>query len=324
MKILKVEPITLEYYTAFSGYDGFTFYYDDKQKKYSVMNQKTLEATKPFLDGIYLSDFQLGAWTANYFVGRIDDKYYIVDADGNCFFEEDKPFVICRNVFVQADCKYVVNNELKKVFPSDGEKIEIYESEHYNFAVFLNDAKQYRVITAKGEDAYKCYTMRNPSTTIKLHSGKKEYTLGGLEDGYFVFYDDYMGFLNKNFEIIDTTVYISKYVTKLKDSLAGIFTYKSEPVYSSYLLSKVDVYRKHGNVEFIWANGNTYVFCDDRTEKYSYSISLPQLIGDRIYYRAGSTIFVLDLDGKEIARKHLEIEEAYKIRLLEELLEKQK
>lgn len=287
------------------------------------MNRKTLEATKSFLDDIYLSDFQLGTWTANYFVGRIGDKYYLVDADGNCFFEESKPFVICRNVFVQADCKYVVNNEMKKVFPSDGEKIEIYKSEHYDFAVFLNDAKQYRVITAKGEDAYKCYTMRNPSRTIKLHSGKKEYTLGGLEDGYFVFCD-YIGFLNKNFEIIDTTVFLSKYVQKLEDSLAGIFTYGSVPVYSSYLLSKVDVYRKHGNVEFIWANGNTYVFCDDRTEKYSYSISLPQLIGDRIYYRAGSIIFVLDMDGKEIARESLEIQEAYKISLLEKLLERQK
>lgn len=94
MKILKVEPITSEDYTAFSGYDGLAFYFDEKQKKVSVMNRETLEATEPFLDDIYLSDFQLGTWTANYFAGRIGDKYYIVDADGNCFFEEPIFFVM--------------------------------------------------------------------------------------------------------------------------------------------------------------------------------------------------------------------------------------
>lgn len=111
---------------------------------------------------------------------------------------------------------------------------------------------------------------------------------------------------------------------KIKDSLAGIYTYDSKPVYSSYLLSKVDAYRKHGNVEFVWANGNTYIFCDERIEKYAYPITWPQLIGDKIYYSVGFTIFVLDMHGKKIACKSLEIEEAYKIKLLEKLVEKQK
>lgn len=314
MKTLKVERIVLEDYFGFSGYENFAFYYDEEQKKYSVMNRKTLEATKPFLDDIFLSDFQLGTWTTNYFVGRIGDKYYLVDADGTCYFEEDKPFVICKNVFVQADCKYIVNNDLQRVFPQANGKIEIYKSEHYDFAVFHGDT--YDLITVKGEPASREY-----SSNIHT-SNDKNVTFESMEDGYLVFFhssgDIIYCFLNENFEIID---YFFKDSVKKMKGRAGIFICNGKPKYSSYLYSKIDAYCKYGNVEFVWTNGKSYIFSEDQVQEYTFAIAKPRLIGDKIYYRANSTIIVLDQQGKRIASKDLAVEEVYKIKLLEELLE---
>lgn len=319
MKALKVERIFLEDYFGFSGYENFAFYYDEEQKKYSMLNRKTQEATRPFLDEFYLSDFQLGTWTANYFVGRIGDKYYLVDADGNCYFEEDKPFVICKNVFVQADCKYVVNNELETFMPLEGHKIEIYKSENYNFAIVCNVTPvTYDLLTVKGVPASREYSSN-------IHSSNdKSVTFEGVEDGYLVFLSS-LGdsriycFLNENFEICE---YLIKRHVKKLEGRAGAFTYNGKPIYSSYLYSKIDAYYKYGDVEFAWVNGKSYIFSENQVQEYPFAISEPRLIGDKIYYRASSIIIVLDKQGKEIARKGLEIEEAYKIKLLEELLEK--
>ncbi len=318
MKALKVKRISLEDYFGFTGYENFAFYYDEEQKKYSVMNRKTQEATQPFLDEIILNDFQLGTWTANYFVGRIGDKYYLVDADGNCYFEEDKPFVICKNVFVQADCKYVVNNELRTFIPLERHKIEIYKSENYNFAIVCNEITDtYALLTVKGESASREYSSN-------IHSSNdKSVTFEGVEDGHLVFLDSpgdrVYCFLNENFEIC---AYLTKRYVKKLEGRASIFIYGDKPIYSSYLYSKIDAYRKYGDVEFVWANGKSYIFSENQVQEYPFTIVEPRLIGDKIYYRASATIIVLDKQGKEISHKDLAIEEAYKIRLLEELLEK--
>lgn len=319
MKALKVERIVLEDYFGFSGYEDFAFYYDEEQKKYSVMNRKTLEATKPFLDDFYLSDFQLGTWTANYFVGRIGDKYYLVDADGNCYFEEDKPFVICKNVFVQADCQYVINNELKRLFLKGRNdiNIEIYKSENYNFAIICNEeAAVHDLLTVKGK-------LTSEYTSNIYSSNDKNVTFEGVEDGYLVFFhspgDIIYCLLNENFEIID---YFFKDSVKKMKGRAGIFICDDKPKYSSYLYSKIDAYCKCGNVEFVWANGKSYIFSEEQVQEYPFTISYPRVVGDLICYRAGFTIFVLDMEGKEIAYKDLAIEEAYMLRLLEILLDR--
>lgn len=322
MKALKVECIASNKYFIFSGYKNFAFWFDSNCKKWLVMNSKTREETQPFLDEIILNDFQLETWTANYFVGRIGDKYYLVDADGNCFFAEDKPFVICKNVFVQADCKYVVNNELQKIFPKDGVKIEVYKTQNYNFAIFYNKKSttcRYNLITVKGEKA--CYDRLFASWHSETVLNSKDYALQEVGEGCIRFVvndEEKVGFLNENFEVFYHLP--AKDVKKLENSLAGIYTCGDEPVYSSYLHSEVSTYRKYGNVEFVWTSDKSYVFAGPQPQEYSFIISAPKLIGDKIYYRAGSIIFTLNMNGKVILSKDLELEEAYKIELLEEII----
>lgn len=118
------------------GYPKFVFRYDDTVNKYSIMNTETKKKTEAFIDEVYLSSKPLKTWTSDYVAVRIGEKYFLCDNNGNCFFESDKPYIICRNVFVSEDGNYIITKKLEKISVIDpDERYFIIEFEEIKFNI---------------------------------------------------------------------------------------------------------------------------------------------------------------------------------------------
>lgn len=123
----------LEYFKVSQG-SNFRIVWSPKLEKYAVENLDTGNITDFFIDNIAVmrnadrnfhfdsEDIQ-PTWTSNYFCGKVDGYYYIIDRDGNAFLKSTEPYVICRNIIVGGARKenpnryvgeFVINRELKK------------------------------------------------------------------------------------------------------------------------------------------------------------------------------------------------------------------
>lgn len=113
------------------GYHSLKYKLDIFHAQYALLNLKKDTETDYFLDAIYPSYCESETWTGKYICGRIGKKFYIVDFDGNCFWESDKPYIICENVII-ADSTHIINKKFKKVEIDYGS--ELYVVQRYEHA----------------------------------------------------------------------------------------------------------------------------------------------------------------------------------------------
>ena len=144
MKNDKITGRTIEFngrtFTSPAVYPRFAFWCDEITGKIAIANvdentKNITEATEPFVDEVKYSELPLKTWTADYVVVRIGGYWYLTDSFGNCYYESKKPYIICRNVFVEADKTFIINKKLEKdKLESEKLRIDVIESGGYLFA----------------------------------------------------------------------------------------------------------------------------------------------------------------------------------------------
>ena len=320
------------------GYPNFGFWYDKDSGRYAIANIETKEITEPFVDGVIYSEVPLETWTANYVVVRIKDKYYLADNNGDCRYESDEPFIICRNVFVSGDKRYVINNNLIRVFPDDNMNIVVEKIGSYNFAFSIYKEE----VVARYVELPNDYEKVSENVDVNIHlysaDGKiREFKKSSCKLVSIVFdrldnwcvelkyldryndIDERIAFLNKSFEII--TIEITEdFLTPV-----GIRsnTYSNDYTFVSIYFAARVQFRKYGDLEVVVHDGKTYFFkAEGEIEEVDTIISEPQIMGKYIVYREHTRIVKRDFEGNVIAVDELSPKEAYEIVLQEKLLER--
>lgn len=307
------------------GYPKFGFLYDEEKKQYAIANVETCEITKPFVDEVIYSELPLETWVANYVVVRIGELYYLADCDGNCYLEYGEPYIICRNVFVEANRAYCINESLTMVQMKNCE-IVVNEYGGYKFAFW-----QYLPNKANEEEIDTFYLIKPNGYKFKAReeitsyssrfyniefSNLHNWVLEVGEDTYFI---------NSEFEIT-----IHMYESKLFGKKSQTYWYKEAEAddrrgtkYSTYFHSKIDNFRQYQELEIVWYNEKTYFFLPDgNVEEINASISMPQVAGDTIIYRQNCEIVKRAVEGHVLSKDDVEPKETYFLMLFEKLLEK--
>lgn len=315
----------LEYISP-NGYQNFGIRFDGEKKQYAIANIKTKETTAPFVDEVILSELKLETWVQNYVVVRIGELYYLCDCDGNCYLECSKAYIICRNVFVEASLSYCINELLTMVQMKDCEIVVTeYGGHKFAFWQYLpgkrpENEEQFYLIKPDGHKLKIKEIIRNgrfhsaPGDVDYSMIADWKFTAGSYSDG-----DTPTYFINNNFELIFDFFKADLIANKSK-------TYKeggkfSSGKYSTYFHSFMDDIVLFGELEIVWYGGKTYFFMPNGIiEVVENSISYPQDIGDFIVYRENCEIIMRDKNGKIERRKHIDVDEAYKMALYEKLL----
>lgn len=331
------------------GYPNFAFWYDESTQKYVIAsceltkespafrilegNEEVIDRvfnrieneenkikitgfTEPFVDEIIFSEAPLETWVADYVVVRIGEFYYLADNKGNCYHKRDKPFIICRNVFVSADRKTIITYGNKEVTPTVD--IVVKQFGDYNFAIASNtkgnaytDHKPYEsLLDINGkeifiEESYASYTKRlYLSNFEEMHN-------------WCLFYGDKVIFIDRTFNFVKT--YIIKFgygkdIAKVlkeehfigeKSKTYSIESYYGFIKYSTYFNSEV-VFDRVEDVEIVWHNGKTYFFKPNgRIEVINGEILKLRRSGKYFVYIIDNIVVMRDLNGEKVSEEEL-------------------
>lgn len=299
-------------YLIIKGYEKFRFRYDKFVGKYSVVNSENIEIeTEPFIDDVIFSELPLETWTANYVCVRVNEDYYLMDADGNCYYKHNSPFIICRNLFVSGDKRFVVNCELNMPLCNE---ISVWEDDGYCFAMRNDGNDIYELLDIYG---YTCCKV----TTDCLKEFAKWYTST-------VEFEDRICFFDKEFKTIPNPVlYNFELVGEKSKTYVGIFKIGPSIVntvqryYSTYFHAFVE-FKKIGKLEIIEYDDKTYYFdVNGDVETIQYTGIQHFLMEEYIVYRVGGKILARDLNGRsKTSGQVLEWKEMYQFTLMEDIL----
>lgn len=328
------------------GYPNFAFRYDGFKQKYAIAaceltkesstfrilegNKEVIERvfnrieneekkikinsfTEPFIDEIIFSEAPLETWVSDYVVVRIGEFYYLADNNGNCYHKRDKPFIICRNVFVSADRKTIITYGNKEVTPTVD--IVVKQFGDYNFAIASN---------TKGN----AYTDHKPYESLLDINGKEIFIeedcgrynrkvyLSNLEEvhNWCLFYKDEAVFIDRTFNITERyflhsgsemTERLRRCLTGKKSKTYYFVTTCSIKYYSTYFNSQV-AYDSIGNVEIIWYNRKTYFFKPNgKIEVINGEIMKYERSGKYFVYLIDNIVVMSDLNGEKVSEEEL-------------------
>ncbi len=269
-------------FISLNGYPKFAFRFDEERKKYIIRESRdTGVVTEAFVDEIIYSELPLETWTADYVVVRIGNAYYLADSEGNCYHKSDKPYIICRNLFVSEDKSFVINKKLEIVHFKE-EEMRILESGGYKFAVINNkNLKEMYFLSTLGVKNGWDIDIYTYST-----SNLEKWYLKGIRD----LYKNSYRFFNKDFDEV--------YYLNIDRGFIGekSKTYKSQggQYYSTYFHGFVK-FRKYGEIEVVEYDGNTYFFKPDGTiEKEEMAELIIEDMGEQIIYRMDKLLYGRD------------------------------
>lgn len=305
-------------FISLNGYPKFAFRFDEKRKKYIIRESRdTGVVTEAFVDEIIYSELPLETWTADYVVVRIGNAYYLADSEGNCYHKSDKPYIICRNLFVSEDKSFVINKKLEIVYFKE-EEMRILESGGYKFAVINNkNLKKINFLSTLG-------VKNNWDIETDVYSTRnlEKWYFNGISD----FYADSYRFFNKDFE----HWYFLKIDKEFMAEKSRTYSDAYHQYYSTYFHAFVK-FRKYGEIEVVEYDGNTYFFKPGGTiEKEKIAELIIQDVGEQIIYRIGEKLYGRDKktgDKKSLKAKDdkisddcLQWRDVYYFSLLENLI----
>lgn len=304
----------------------FGFY---KEKgKIGIVDIETSTFTEPFLDDVHTENYEFETWIANYVVGEINGNFYLVDCEGNCYFETNKPFIICRNVFVSGDrsCFFAKDKDgnLKRhTAQKNSQELEVFSSKRFpaKFAYVKDNSEKNHhigIISCLGDVWYVWYL----------------FNIDELLDSFWCnlyFNWRVCGYATNQF-------YLEKSWTIDTDfRMIGLITATFE--HNGYMIVRLDngeFYEliRHKYVDRYWQkNGVSFIEYKDGER----IVRLPKttiITGEEpewidkaqglVVYRVGRIIKVLDLEGKIIEEKELDAEKLYYGLLYEKILTKEK
>lgn len=348
-------------YVGLKGYPTFAFRYDEKTGKYAIASCKILDpstnnkikitdcffnvaedhgypymkckievtdSTEPFVDEIIYSEVPLESWTANYIVVRIGENYYLSDNKGNCYYKCDKPFIICRNVFVTDNMSRVINCNMDECAYPDSIIVRNYGE--YNFAFVIR-----RQIWIYDEfidcdcllDIYGHDNCEMIKEEAKYLNKPKSISYKGLHNWYMNF-GKKIFFINKlfqssaiSFNSVDITDKIDEKVEKnCLGKKSKVYLTDNYDKFSTYFGDYVTLYR-YDKLEIVIFNGCTYFFKPDgEIEELRSVISNPKSSGCFcVYYYDNKMVMRYIEDGTIYDQKRIEPIKLYEILLLEEL-----
>ncbi len=316
-------------YTVYPSYPKFGFHKDEKDK-YSVACIEEKTATSHFFDQCFISNDQERAytWVENYVVCRVGDKFYLMDCKGNCYFENDEQFIICRNGFLTRDMKKFIAKGLIAKDVKDGvvslgrhskNKVSIEQYNticvgYFHYALAFEDRG---LLDVNGNICDGSYPGSNAD----------RYNYKGLSEWYFETICNYVTtchLLNFDLEVIGDYGMVSTSLVSLRSGIYKAFPRndynKDDFIYISSKLGEKKIrYVTLCDVEFVWSGKATYIYLPDGTEeKIDCLITTPRFTGDAIVYRQGNMIVIRDKKGKVIEEMKLSPKEVYELILLEE------
>lgn len=295
------------------GYPGFVFRKDEYTNKYSI------GSTEPFVDNVIYSLNPLETWVANYVVVRIGEFYYLADKDGNCYHQSKGPFIICRNLFVTHDKKFVINNKMNVYH------VEALVKEYggYNFA-FKSTTN-----VDKGVEYNQLLDVSGKSIEVKTeYKGVLPYSCEEIHDWIIIIssedenHDD-VYFVSKEFELY----YSGREFDEFKERLVGKKSqtygvrWSGKDYYSTYVGGLVNFYQFQ-ELEIVVFEGKTYFFKPDGTiEVIDRITSKPKLSGKIIVYYFDSKMQMRDVStGVTVETQDLKPSELYAMIALDELI----
>lgn len=311
-------------YTCPPEYPKFGFFFDTTIGKYAIADLESDNVTEPFLDDVKMSSLPLETWTANFIVGKIDNRYYLVDSLGNCYYESLKPFIICRNVFVSGDESFIVNKNLKKV--EFDERLKTVDLEGYSFAfrkLPVNPLNEEGIIY--GNDLIASDGSVDESLDSNFLGVSLSVFLSKLSQWQLFARSNYrrdiVFFVNKDF-IINKKGYDEVKLIGSKSLSYSAYNCGGK-IFSLKFMDEADNFFSFGEIEIVWYNDKTYFFTSSENQsKVDLYITFPKYNGKTITYRQGNEIIEMDETGKIVAQDKLSPKESYNFALLEELEKK--
>ena len=296
------------------GYPMFVIWHDKTVNKYSIENTETKERTEPFIDDVFFSSKPLETWTADYVVVRIGEKFFLCDNNGNCFFESDEPYIICRNVFVSMNSKYIITKKLEKIYNINEDKwFIVQESGGYNFA-FLTDLRHERGGNVGTFFWIDCCG-RTGKFNFELIFLKVLLMRETLINWYFEEYGK-ISFFNKDFEVTTEGRRIGYPGEKSKTFNISVIDYSASCYYSPYFHSLVG-FEKYGELEVVEYNGRTHFFkANGEIEEVEGVISGILEKENYIIYRHGNKIYWRSFYGTVFKEEELTSKELYLCELI--------
>ena len=300
-------------YISPNGYSKFGFWLDEETKKYSIANVETKEATEPFVDEVIYSELPLETWTANYVVVRIGYMFYLADSNGNCYLESSEPYIICRNVFVNATCNCVITKELQetRVCIEDNARTRINVEEYggYKFALAYLDQER-KIINARGQTIDRILNICDMKTISNWYIIAEMFLKSGAREDFYIFF-------NKNFEM----TYTSRCSPELYGKKSGTYKLYYE-YFSTYFFKRVEIYL-YNKLEVVICDGKTYFFKENgEIEEIDMVITIPKELNKLIVYRQDDEVITRNFKGEVIAVDKLSPKELYNFILSERLLAK--
>lgn len=306
-------------YEIYDGYPKFGFH-KDLDGKSSILSLDNKHATPHIFDEVYGSIIPYTSWVSNYVIGKVGDKYYIVDSEGVRYHESRIPYTVCKNVIVQRDA--VINRRMEKIDYSNRSnfmgitnisRLCAYTRYSSNYALI---DEQY-ILNSDGEEYTGFNFAKYPSAQRMLEN---DYYVRIPKDGVLIFDDDYNPVHFNNF----WRMY------KYNEGIAGVF--------EMLQVNKNHVYfsRKYGELEG-WKKFDKF---DVLNEKRQDSLKATSLIvkpnGETwrvdyidldnfekmscgYVYRNGTNIIELDFEGKVISNEEMSLKELYYSLLLEKI-----
>lgn len=268
-------------YISLNGYPKFAFRFDVKSKKYVIRESRdTGVVTEAFVDEIIYSELPLETWTADYVVVRIGTFYYLADSEGNCYHKTDKPYIICRNLFVSEDKSFVINKNLEIIYFNE-DKICILESGGYKFAVINKKLSGciYFLSTLGVRNNWSI------ETDVQSTSNLEKWYFNGISGVSENFYR----FFNRDFD--------ERYFLEIDKEFVAekSRTYKATMYYYSTYFHGFVKFRKYGEIEVVEYSGKTYFFKPDgKIEKEEIAELIIEDVGEQIIYRVDKLLFGRD------------------------------
>lgn len=179
----------LKYFKVSHG-SYFRIVWSPKAEKYAVENLNTGNITDFFIDNIAVMrnadrnflfdrDDIHSTWTSNYFCGKIDGYYYIIDCDGNLSLKSTNPYVVCRNVIVGGARKedsnryigdFVINKEMKKCENYIGQICIYVDKYNCKYAMLRYPNNTIQLFDADGETSVLFVNVKQALKELSRHS----------------------------------------------------------------------------------------------------------------------------------------------------------
>lgn len=179
----------LKYFKVSQG-SNFRIVWSPKTEKYAVENLNTGNITDFFIDNIAVMrnadrDFPFDrddiepTWTSNYFCGKINGYYYIIDCDGTLSLKSTEPYVVCRNVIVGGARKedsnryigdFVINKEMKKCENYIGQICIYVDKYNCKYAMLRYPNNTIQLFDADGETSVLFVNVKQALKELSRHS----------------------------------------------------------------------------------------------------------------------------------------------------------